>query len=60
MKRDTNWPSEITETALDVAQGGASKAKEVVRSAGLQSDGELVQAKEAGPGTKFWDTLPPD
>lgn len=59
MTHDSDKPVEITDDALDAANGGA-KTKDAVRNAGLQSDGELVQARKAPGGTQFWDTLPPD
>lgn len=57
---DEKKPTEMTDDALDGAQGGAEtvhlylkandtqtngESGKVVRSAGLRSDGELVQAK---------------
>lgn len=55
MADEKDEPEALDDAALDTASGG-----EVVRDAGLRSDGELVQAKKAKPGTRFWDTLPPD
>ena len=73
---DTAQPTAVQDADLDAVTGGLGPgglSHETVPkpTAGLRSDGELVQAVSDGPSTGktseakntktgFWDTLPPD